>query len=390
MPNTLAQRFEFLTEIEKLRGVNRHNKLLDGTRVENSAEHSWHLALYALVLQNHAPAGVDIQRVIQMLLLHDVVEIDVGDHPIHEAVDWDAVARAEEAAAARIFDLLPAEQASTLSALWHEFEGNATPDAQFAKALDRAQPLFQTLCNPSPAQDHVAICRENIETGRAAVLERHLPSAYSYLRRILDGDLSGFQDANFTAQIAFLNEADQLKSILRASKLADGSRYENSAEHSWHILMFAWILASYAHQAVDLQKVLTMLILHDLVEIDAGDAPIHGVVSAEALAKVEAEEQAAADRIFGLLPEKQGQNLRAIWEEFEASETPEAIYAKSIDRVQPVLLNLANGGGSWVDYDVSLDQIDTRVGAKVRRGAGTVWDHVRPMVADWFAANGRA
>ncbi len=390
MPNTLAQQFDFLTEIEKLRGVNRHNKLLDGTRVENSAEHSWHLTLYALVLQNHAPADVDILRVIQMLLLHDVVEIDVGDHPIHEEVDWDAVARAEKTAAARIFGLLPKGQASQLADLWHEFEAYATPDAQFAKALDRAQPLFQTLCNSSPAADHVAICRENIETGRATVLEQHLPCAYSYLRRVLDTGAAGFPDADFSDQIAFLNEADQLKSILRASKLADGSRHENSAEHSWHILMFAWILAPHAPQQIDLQKVLTMLILHDLVEIDAGDAPIHGVVSAEALAQVEAEEQAAADRIFGLLPQPQGRSLRQVWQEFEDAKSPDAIYAKSIDRVQPVLLNLANGGGSWLDYDVHLSQLDSRVGEKVQRGAATVWQHVRPMVADWFVANGRA
>lgn len=389
MQNILAQQFEFLSEIEKLRGVDRHNKLLNGARVENSAEHSWHLTLYALVLQTHASAEVNVLRVIQMLLLHDIVEIDVGDHPIHENVDWDAVAQAEDIAATRIFGLLPHEQGTQLSDIWREFEANKTIDARFAKALDRAQPLFQTLCNPNAAADHLAICRENIETGRATVLEQSLRPAYVYLQGILNGPVPS-RDTDFAAQIAFLNEADQLKSVFRASKLADGSRHENSAEHSWHILMFAWILAEYANQSVDVMRVLTMLILHDLVEIDAGDAPIHGVVSAEALAQVEAQEQAAADRIFGLLPEPQGHGLRAIWEEFEAAETPDAIYAKSIDRVQPVLLNLANGGGSWVDYNVKLEQLDRRVGDKVQRGAAIVWDHVRPTVADWFVENERA
>lgn len=390
MQDTLVQQLEFLTEIEKLRGVNRHNNLLDCSRVENSAEHSWHLALYALVLQDHAPEDVQILRVIQMLLLHDIVEIDVGDHPIHDAVDWDAVAQAERAAAVRIFGLLPTDQGKELSALWHEFEANDTADAQFAKALDHAQPLFQTLCGTAPPADHLTICRENIETGRALSLRTKLPFVYRHLQDVLDGASGPCGRDDFTAQIAFLNEADQLKHVLRASKLGDGSRHENSAEHSWHILMFAWLLAGHAKDDVDLLKVLSMLILHDLVEIDAGDAPIHGVVSAEALAQVEAKEQAAADRIFGLLPDAQALRLREIWEEFEAALSPEAVFAKSIDRVQPVLLNLANGGGTWLDYDVNLDQLEARVGTKVLRGAATVWEHVRPKVTQWFVEHGRA
>ena len=389
MQTTLAQQFAFLNEIERLREVDRHNLLLDGSRVENSAEHSWHLALYALVLGGHAPDGVDLLRVIQMLLLHDIVEVDVGDHPIHEAVDWEAVARAEQAAAARIFGILPQTQGQAMADLWREFEANQSKDAQFAKALDRAQPLFQTLRGARPPAEHVAICRENIETGRAVSLKTHLPLAYDHVRGLLD-DGATDHDPVFTQQITFLSEADQLKHVLRASKLANGTRHENSAEHSWHIMMFAWVLSDHAHGPVDLLKVLTMLVLHDLVEIDAGDAPIHGVVSPEALAAVEAAEQAAADRLFGLLPDQQNAELRVIWEEFETAETPEAVFAKSIDRVQPLLLNLANGGGSWLDYDVKLPQIDERVGIKVRRGAQRVWDYMRPQVAEWFVTNGRA
>ena len=108
-----------------------------------------------------------------------------------------------------------------------------------------------------------------------------------------------------------------------------------------------------------------MLLLHDLVEIDAGDNPIHGVTDP---AKQEAEEKAAADRIFALLPPDQSRHLRALWDEFEAAETDDAIFAKSIDRVQPVLSNLATGGGSWPEYKVTRDQLETRVGVKVSRG----------------------
>lgn len=185
-------------------------------------------------------------------------------------------------------------------------------------------------------------------------------------------------------QFAFLNEADRLKSILRGTRLNDGSRHENSAEHSWHIMLYALTMAEHAETPVSIDRVLKMLLLHDLVEIDAGDAPIHGDHDAVALAKAE---QAAADRIFGLLPIDQAAAYRALWDEFEAAETPDAIFAKSIDRVQPVVANLENGGGSWRDYNVSADMVERRVGQKVRRGAPALWAHLKTRIDKWFAAN---
>jgi putative hydrolase of HD superfamily len=124
-----------------------------------------------------------------------------------------------------------------------------------------------------------------------------------------------------------------------------------------------------------------MLILHDLVEIDAGDAPIHG---SHDPAAQEAAERRAADRLYGLLPPTQGPALRRLWEEFEAAGSADAIYAKSIDRVQPVLANLATGGGTWIDYAVTRAQLETRVGEKVRRGAPPLWDALVPRLDAWF------
>ena len=184
------------------------------------------------------------------------------------------------------------------------------------------------------------------------------------------------------AQIAFLSEADKLKSVMRASRLHDNSRFENSAEHSWHVMLFALVLADQADAAVSVDRVIRMLLLHDLVEIDAGDNPIHGTVDHAAM---EAAEQAAADRLFGLLPADQAAEYRALWEEFEAAVTPDAVFAKSIDRVQTPIANLKNGGGSWLDYDVSFDQLDTRVGVPVRRGAPKVWDWLEPKLRAFFA-----
>jgi putative hydrolase of HD superfamily len=187
--------------------------------------------------------------------------------------------------------------------------------------------------------------------------------------------------ARLDRQIAFLAEADRLKSVLRASRLHDASRFENSAEHSWHVMLYAFVLADQAGPEVRIDRVLKMLLLHDLVEIDAGDNPIHGTVDQNAMAEAEA---AAADRIFGLLPPDQEAAFRALWEEFEAAESSDAVFAKSIDRVQTPIGNLENGGGSWTDYNVSFAQLDARVGVPIRRGAPGLWDWLLPRLQAFF------
>jgi len=191
--------------------------------------------------------------------------------------------------------------------------------------------------------------------------------------------------ARLTAQFDFLNEADRLKSVLRATTLCDGSRRENSGEHSWHIALYAMILSEHAHRPVNIDRVIRMLLLHDLVEIDAGDAPVHGDHDPIEQARIE---RIAADRIFGLLPADQGAGLRALWDEFEAAETDDAIFAKSVDRVQPVMANLQSGGGTWPEYNVTPEKLETRVGIKVRRGAPALWSALKGRIDAWFAANG--
>lgn len=186
-------------------------------------------------------------------------------------------------------------------------------------------------------------------------------------------------------QFAFLNEADGLKSVLRATTLVDGSRPENSGEHSWHLALYAMVLADHAPPEVSIDRVIRMLILHDLVEIDVGDVPIHSANgAAHASAETVAAEQRAADRIFGLLPPDLAASFRALWDEFEAAQTPDAVFAKSLDRVQPVMANLASGGGTWASYNVTYDQLESRVGAKIARGAPRLWDWVREKAQPWF------
>ena len=186
-------------------------------------------------------------------------------------------------------------------------------------------------------------------------------------------------------QIAFLNEAARLKSTIRATELSDNSRYENSAEHSWHLTLYALVLSDQAGTDVDIALVIKMLILHDLVEIDAGDNPIFGDLDHTAIALAE---QAAADRIFGLLPADLRDDLRAVWEEFESAQSPSAKFAKSLDRFQPPMQNLQSGGGSWTDFNVTEQQIHDRVGSKIAIGAPGLWDYAKTRISAFFSAHG--
>ena len=191
--------------------------------------------------------------------------------------------------------------------------------------------------------------------------------------------------ARLDAQFAFLNEADRLKSVLRATTLCDGSRRENSGEHSWHLALYAMVLADQAAPDVDINRVIKMLLVHDLVEIDVGDVPIHSANgAAHASAETVAAESRAATRIFGLLPPDQRDQLRALWDEFEAALSPDAIFAKSLDRVQPVMANLQSGGGTWIEYNVTAEQLESRVGVKIAKGAPGVWDWVKGKAAAYF------
>lgn len=186
------------------------------------------------------------------------------------------------------------------------------------------------------------------------------------------------------AQMGFLQEADKLKSVLRATTLGDGSRHENSAEHSWHLALYALVLSEHAPEGTDLTRVIKMLILHDLIEIDAGDTPLWGDHDKAA---VKAAEARAASRIFGLLPEDQAQEFRALWDEFEARESPDARFAKALDRFQPPNQNLASDGVSWRDYNVSYDKVAARVGTPIERDAPNLWRWIAPKIQAWFSKN---
>ena len=178
------------------------------------------------------------------------------------------------------------------------------------------------------------------------------------------------KDTDFTTTIDFIAYIDQLKSVIRRNGLHDGSRAENTAEHSWHAALSAQVLAPFANEPVDVDKVSRMLLIHDLVEIEAGDTFIYDEDSA---ALQENAELKAAEEVFGRLPVEQGEVLKALWNEFEARQTPEAKFAKAIDRFMPLFSNANNTGYSWMPHKISRQQVVDRCWI-IREGSEKLWE----------------
>ena len=180
-------------------------------------------------------------------------------------------------------------------------------------------------------------------------------------------------------QIRFIIEVDKLKGIVRQNYLADGSRKEDDAEHSWHLALMCAILAEYANEKIDVLKTMKMLLIHDLVEIDAGDTYAYDTTGASESKRE--RELAAAERIFKLLPEDQAKEYRALWDEFEENASPEAKFAATLDRLQPFLLNSASDGKSWKEHDVSFSQV-LRRNEVTPDGSKILWDFQYEMMKE--------
>ena len=182
-------------------------------------------------------------------------------------------------------------------------------------------------------------------------------------------------------QIAFLMEIDKVKNIFRQTYLADGKRKENDAEHSWHLAIAAFLLKEYVAEDVDVMKVMIMVLIHDLVEIDAGDTYAYDEEGAKTK---RAREVAAADRIFGMLPEDQGGYFRELWDEFEAYESDDAKFAHLLDNFQPLLLNHESNGKSWTEHHVKKSQIYKR-NEKIEETSPEVWERMKQIVEEHIA-----
>jgi putative hydrolases of HD superfamily len=213
------------------------------------------------------------------------------------------------------------------------------------------------------------------------VLSRHR----EYRRgRLVEGYLL-FRGGHFTdrleKQLGFLVEIDKAKAILRKTKLFDGSRVENDAEHSWHIAIMAMVLAEHANEDIDLARVMKMLLIHDLVEIDAGDY----IIYTKATEEKEAKELLAAERIFGMLPDDQKAEFRGLWAEFEARKTIEARFAAALDRLEPVMQNHHNHGDTWRKFGIPMSQI-MEINQRIGKGSETLWEYAKSLIEEFGAA----
>lgn len=181
---------------------------------------------------------------------------------------------------------------------------------------------------------------------------------------------------NLEQILAFIVEIDKLKRVSRMTKPVGLERHENSAEHSWHVALVALLLADEADQEIDVQRVVKMMLIHDIVEIDCGDVFVYDTQARDAIQECE---QKAAKRIFGMLPQGRGEEFLGLWEEFEAGDTPEAQYAKAVDRIVPALQNINSEGSSWQTHGITLEQV-LENNSKIRGISERVWQHMRGKI----------
>lgn len=184
----------------------------------------------------------------------------------------------------------------------------------------------------------------------------------------------------FEKQLAFALEVDKEKNILRQTHLSDHGRRENDAEHAWHMALMIYLLREYADESFDVSRAMIMALIHDVVEIDAGDTYAYDT---EGIATQKERETRAADRIFGLLPEDQNRELRAIFEEFEANETPEAHFAHAMDNIQPLILNHSNGGTDWREHGISVAQVMKRQ-SLTSLASQDLWEYTQALIEENF------
>ncbi len=186
------------------------------------------------------------------------------------------------------------------------------------------------------------------------------------------------QQNKLLQQIDFIKEIDKIKYIQRKTKLFHSNRNENDAEHSWHLAMMTLVLAEHSNEPIDVLKVLKMVLVHDIVEIDAGDTFIYDTQKDHTNTE---EERKAANRIFGLLPKEQANEFIDIWEEFETGETAEAKFARTMDRLEPLLQNVSNEGGTWKEYGVHYDKVFEKK-KSMEEGSAVIWNYTKNLLEE--------
>ncbi len=193
--------------------------------------------------------------------------------------------------------------------------------------------------------------------------------------------MAGDPDPRLERQLDYLMAIEPLKRVERRSPVLETDRRENSAEHSWHVALAAWLLAEHADEPVDAAKVMLMMLLHDLGEVDAGDVFVY---DADARAQHHEQERAGIERLASFLPDDQAAAMQALWDQFEDGDTPEARFARALDRLQPMLLNYASEGAAWKEHGIREEQV-VAVNSVIAEGSATLWARARRLISDAVA-----
>lgn len=352
----LHARLSFFLATDALKEVQRANWVYSNPRHENVAEHSWHALLLAMLFADAAPDGIDHDRVRDLLIIHDLVEVYAGDTPIWDDALRESEAEREMAAGERLMAFLPDDVLPGFDPLWREYQAQETEEARFARAIDTLHPLVMSWTEGAHGHSNESITPH-------ALLERKRPTIAAYpvlwelvVRIIQDAVDRGALLADDAIQprqesqgqptarsrfdlfprLGFFLVTDRLKELERANRIHLVSRFETVAEHSWHAMLLAMLLRDAASAGVNHSHVGDLLVIHDLVEVYAGDTPLWDT---DLRGTEDEREREAASRLIATLPDEVRERFDSLIYEFLAQETEDARFARAIDSLHPIIMS---------------------------------------------------
>lgn len=377
---SFQDRLAFFVATDALKETRRANWMYSTPRQETVAGHVWHTTLLARLLADAAPSGIDHNHVRDLLIVHDLVEVYAGDTVLWDDIPDHDVAAREQAAGERLVGLLPNAQQSLLDPLWREFQAQETLESRWARSIDALHPMVMSWFPGAPGHANKSLTPTKILVRKQPFLEP-FPAIWELARwlvrqavdqRLIPGDeMTPRQDvsSSLSARLNFFVATDVLKQEQRSNHILSAERTESVAEHSWHLMLLGLICADFAPDDVDIDRALDLLLIHDLVEVYAGDNPVHLITDADLVRHSEDE---AAARLLATIPENAlGAGFATLVEEFQTCITPHARFAKALDALHPAIMTW--GPGSHVHPDF--------VGNPPEEGMILGWK--RPYIADY-------
>lgn len=347
-----AARLEFFTEAGRLKSTRRANWVRGEQRFESVAEHVWHTTLLAMLFADTAPPGIDLDRVRDLLIVHDLVEVYGGDLPMWDQTDTASMESREWAAGERLMALLPQAQRQQFDPLWKEFQRQETLESRFARAIDAIHPMIVSWYPPAIGHQRRKEITPTRIVGRKHPDIGDFPALWDVAEWLIvnavhEGLIQGDDTSDamllrrsvapeLVHRLEFFIETDRLKSLPRENWLRHDERHETVAEHVWHATLLAMLLADVAPPEADIDTILDMLVVHDLVEVYAGDISFWDQMPFD---EVVAREMAAGERLVSLLPMYVRERFDLLRREFQAQETVEARFARAVDTLHPMIIS---------------------------------------------------